>query len=149
MGETQWRELHRRAYDCWVNMRQRCLNPNHPHYSHYGGRGITIHPDWDLFPQFLMDMGDPPEGLTLERRNNDEGYSRHNCYWATMAEQNDNKRPQKVRNDNRTGIKGVGQRRDGNYIARSDQKSGTKLLYYGPDFDLAVAARKNWELSQQ
>ena len=147
-GETPWRVLHTRAYDCWVNMRQRCLNPNCPTSPYYGGRGITIHPDWDLFPQFLADMGDPPQGLTLERRENGEGYSRSNCYWASMAEQNDNKRPQKVRTDNRTGIKGVGQRRDGSYIARSDQKSGTKLLYYGPDYELAVAARKNWELTQ-
>ena len=65
-----------------------------------------------------------------------------------MAEQNENKEPQKVRVDNRTGIKGVGQRSDGSFIARTDQKSGTRLLYFGRSFEEAVAARKKWEEQQ-
>lgn len=137
-----------RAYNCWINMRQRCCNPKHPHYEHYGGRGVEIHPAWDSFEKFLADMGEPPEGLTLERRNNNEGYSKSNCYWATMAEQNDNKRAQVVRHDNLTGIKGVGYRaKQGKYIARGDQKSGTPLLYYGPSLEKAVEARTAWEES--
>ena len=139
------RELHTRSYDCWVNMRQRCNNPEHPHYHHYGGRGIKHHPDWDVFENFFMDMGDPPDGLTLERLDNDKGYSKDNCAWKSMAVQNENKRPQKVRHDNNTGVKGVGMRRDGTFIARSDQKSGTKLLYSGRCLEDAIAARKKWE----
>jgi hypothetical protein len=144
-GKSKWRTLHTRAYDCWINMRQRCLNPTHPHYHHYGGRGIAIHPDWDMFPQFLADMGDPPEGLTLERRDNAEGYSRHNCYWATMAEQNENKRPQKPRNDSVSGVKGVSIRSNGYIVAMTPQKFGSKILYTGRDLECAIAARKAWE----
>jgi hypothetical protein len=144
-GICKKQEAHRRAYNCWVNMKQRCKNPNHPNYESYGGRGISYHPDWDIFENFLEDMGEPPEGLTLERVDNNQGYSKGNCEWKTMAEQNANKRPQKVRHDNGTGIKGVGRRSDGSFLARTDQKSGTKLLYYGRSFEDAVAARKKWE----
>jgi len=147
-GKTPWRELHRKAYDCWVNMRQRCNNPKCPVYPYYGGRGISVHPDWDLFPQFLADMGDPAEGLTLERLDNSKGYAKSNCHWATMAEQNDNKRVQKVRNDSVSGVKGVSIRKDGYIIAMTPQKFGSKLLYTGRDLEAAIAARKNWELTQ-
>jgi hypothetical protein len=73
-------------------MRQRCLNPNSPAYRHYGGRGITIDPRWDSFDQFLADMGEMPDGMSIERKNNDKGYSPENCVWATPAEQGRNTR---------------------------------------------------------
>jgi hypothetical protein len=47
---------------------------------------------WDVFENFHADMGDPPAGLSLDRKNNDEGYSPSNCRWATFVEQNNNKR---------------------------------------------------------
>ena len=78
-GKCIVRDKFKRAYDCWVNMKQRCNNPNHPAYDRYGGRGISYHPDWEIFENFHQDMGDPPEGLTLERVDNSKGYSKDNC----------------------------------------------------------------------
>lgn len=54
--------------------------------------GIAVDPRWDSFSSFLADMGDRPEGHTLERVDNTKGYSKDNCRWATMAEQGANKR---------------------------------------------------------
>jgi hypothetical protein len=76
----------------WRNMRQRCMNPKHPLYRYYGARGITVCERWHTFENFLEDMGEPPDGLTLERKHNDKGYCKSNCVWATMLEQSKNKR---------------------------------------------------------
>lgn len=76
----------------WMQMKQRCLNKNHKFYEDYGGRGITIHPDWIKFEGFLRDMGVRLVGTTLERIRNGEGYTPANCKWATRMEQGANKR---------------------------------------------------------
>lgn len=80
------------AYNTWVSMRQRCLNPNNPAYPSYGGRGISISPEWDTFEGFLDDMGEPPSGKSLDRIDNSKGYGPSNCRWATRIEQNRNTR---------------------------------------------------------
>lgn len=76
----------------WKQMRQRCLNPNHARYKDYGGRGITVCDRWSKFQNFLADMGERPEGLSLDRRDNDGPYDPQNCYWATAAQQASNTR---------------------------------------------------------
>jgi len=82
-----------RAYNSWRGMKDRCLNPNHVGHKNYGGRGITICQSWrDSFMDFYRDMGDPPPGTSLERRENSKGYSKENCYWGTRTEQARNKR---------------------------------------------------------
>jgi hypothetical protein len=81
-----------RTYGIWQAMRGRCMNPNNSRWSSYGGRGITICKRWDKFENFLEDMGEVPEGLTLERKNVDGNYTPRNCKWATWEEQAKNKR---------------------------------------------------------
>jgi len=82
-----------RLYSVWKQMVRRSSVPLYHHYKYYGGRGITCDEDWKCFKNFKRDMGSSyVEGLTLERINNDEGYSKDNCRWATMAEQGVNRR---------------------------------------------------------
>jgi hypothetical protein len=78
-----------RAYKAWAAMKNRCLDVNR---KDYGGRGITVCKRWLVFDNFYVDMGDPPAGHTLERKNNMRGYSKANCVWATPREQNINRR---------------------------------------------------------
>jgi hypothetical protein len=73
-------------------MRQRCRNPLAPQYIYYGARGITIDPAWDTYGQFLKDMGRRPLDHTLERIDNNLGYSKGNCIWATKSQQQRNTR---------------------------------------------------------
>lgn len=79
-----------REYGIWSGMKQRCNNPASPNYHRYGGRGITHCDRWHDFAEFLKDMGDAPEGMSLERIDNDKGYSHENCKWATSKEQSRN-----------------------------------------------------------
>jgi hypothetical protein len=81
------------TYISWKCMKTRCLNKNAKNYYRYGGRGIKIYPEWKhSFLAFLRDMGERPEGMTFDRKNNDRGYFPDNCKWSTYAEQNLNKK---------------------------------------------------------
>jgi hypothetical protein len=74
-------------------MKNRCTNKNHVSYSKYGGKGITVCDRWLYsFKDFLADMGERPEGLTLDRINSNGNYEPSNCRWATDAEQISNRR---------------------------------------------------------
>jgi hypothetical protein len=81
-----------RVYAVWWGMLARCNSPSNPAYKNYGGRGIRVCERWHTFESFYADMGDPPQGLTLERRENAEGYSPSNCEWASRKDQSRNRR---------------------------------------------------------
>jgi hypothetical protein len=73
-------------------MLDRCTNPRSHAYEWYGGRGIKVCADWLFFENFLRDMGERPEGRSLNRINNDGHYEKANCNWATTKEQASNRR---------------------------------------------------------
>ena len=86
-----------RAYTCWANMRQRCGNPRHPRYHDYGGRGIDYCEPWHGFEHWFADNGDPPDGLSFHRIDNDDCYRPGNTEWAPPSVQRANQRPRKKR----------------------------------------------------
>lgn len=91
---------HSRLYVIWSNMKQRCLNPNATEYSAYGGRGITVCSEWlhdfKLFQGWALSHG-YQDDLTIDRIDNDKGYSPDNCRWATKEQQYGNTQRAKQR----------------------------------------------------
>jgi len=85
-----------KEYGAWSQCRSRCLNPKHKQFPDYGGRGLTFDARWNDFRQFFADMGPCPPGKSLERRDNNAGYSPENCYWADIFTQNQNRRSANV-----------------------------------------------------
>jgi hypothetical protein len=80
------------TYFSWEGMIQRCTNRRYPKWENYGGRGITVCDRWKSFVNFLADMGERPDGKTLDRIDNDGNYEPDNCRWATLQEQRANQR---------------------------------------------------------
>lgn len=80
-----------RTYSCYKNILTRCFSVKGKSFSYYGAKGITICDRWLKFENFLADMGECPDGLTIERLRNDLGYSRRNCEWASRLTQGRNR----------------------------------------------------------
>jgi hypothetical protein len=96
----QFRGGRRRAasgtYSSWQSMVNRCTNPTNKNFKEYGGRGITVCDRWrgrDGYSNFVEDMGERPDGMSIERVENSSGYEKSNCRWATPLEQAQNRRP--------------------------------------------------------
>lgn len=79
-------------YGVWRAMIRRCRNKNVKDFHRYGGRGITVCERWNIFENFIYDMGRRPNGLTLERKDTNGNYEPDNCKWTTWKEQQSNRR---------------------------------------------------------
>lgn len=80
------------TYYSWKAMKSRCDNHNDKQYKYYGGRGITYETRWSKFENFLADMGEAPQGLTIERIDVNSDYCKPNCVWTTDKQQANNTR---------------------------------------------------------
>lgn len=80
------------TYVSWLSMKTRCKSDNRHNSYRYKSRGISMDQRWINFENFLNDMGERPEGTTLDRIDNDKGYSKDNCKWSTPTEQARNRR---------------------------------------------------------
>ena len=92
------------TYETWKHISTRCNNQNSKDYKDYGGRGINVCKRWLKFENFLEDMGLKPEGLSIDRIDNNLGYFKENCRWASSLTQ---RRNQRLRKTNTTGTEGV------------------------------------------
>ncbi len=79
------------TYKIWTSMLQRCNNPKSQKFHRYGARGISVCCDWHQFENFIFDMGERPEGFSIDRIDNDGNYCKDNCRWASDSDQSHNR----------------------------------------------------------
>lgn len=94
-GSDRSKKSYHPLYSIWRGMLARCKNPKSNSYKDYGGRGISICKQWHDFEAFCGDMGERPEGRSIDRIDNDGNYEPGNCRWATALQQANNKRKYK------------------------------------------------------
>ena len=131
-------------YKVHTAMKQRCGNPDDPNYENYGGRGISVCKEWENYLKFkdwAISNG-YEKGLTIDRINNDKGYSPENCRWETNRVQSRNRR---IGKNNTSGYKGVAyEKRTKKWFARITGKNGTTSLGVFKTKEEAAAAYNNY-----
>lgn len=129
-------------YMTWHHMLNRCFDEGHDAYVNYGGRGITVCDEWLKFENFALDMGMRPTPYhTLERADNNQGYNKLNCIWASRSEQCVNRRTFKI---NKSGHTGVLKLDNGTYLARFDYEKVRYDIGRFIKYEDAVTARESF-----
>lgn len=133
-----------KTYKTWNSMKSRCLHVSNPEYFRYGGAGITICDRWlESFDNFLEDMGERPEGLTIDRVDPQGNYEPNNCRWATANEQSYN---QGLSKRNTSGVAGVyWEEKCKKWRVRIQKDNKLLANDYFEDYDTAVEHRLKLE----
>jgi len=154
-GYASAKSEYRKTYEVWYGMMQRCHNKNNKDFEYYGARGIEVCKKWHDVKNFIKDMGKRPVTLTLERINNNKGYYKSNCMWATRAVQSQNRRCCHVINykgrkisiaeaEKQTGIKSTTLRKRIKVLGAND-----KRLFMSEKKLRSVRNKENWEKRRQ
>lgn len=133
-----------KEYKSWYHMKDRCTNSNDAGFNNYGGRGITVCEEWESFEAFYADMGPCPPKHTLERVDNEKGYSPDNCIWADRHTQNGNTRSV---HGSKTGVVGVWASKGNRYKAYI--KKNGKRSYLGSSNTIEGASQIYQEALKQ
>ena len=132
------------AYHVHRGMKQRCYNKNYDQYSNYGGKGITVCDEWKdnvvEFSKWAVSNG-YMRGLTIDRKNNDQGYTPTNCRFITREENNKNKGLYKT---NLLGERNISQRKNGNYRVTAHKNKKRISLGTYKKLDEAIIARDSF-----
>lgn len=131
-----------RVYTSWRGMKSRCLNDKTRDYNNYGGRGIKVCERWMKFSNFYKDMGDCPEGFTLDRIDVNGNYEPSNCRWADKTTQSENRR---VFCKNKTGCTGVF-KKGNKFVSRIRSNKKEYYLNSHDNLEEAIIARLKGEL---
>lgn len=139
---TKHGKTYSREYNSWQGAKSRCLNKNNKDYPRYGGRGIKVCDRWlESFDNFYEDMGDRPEGYTLDRIDPNGNYGPSNCRWADSYTQNHNKKTK----ENPSGERNIRLMEYGYVIKMSHQKA-TRTSLTIKNIEKAIKLRNEWEL---
>ena len=125
------------TYRSYVDMKNRCYNKHSKKYYRYGGRGITVCDRWlESFENFLEDMGEKPNGLTLDRIDNNGNYEPNNYRWATITQQNINKE--------KSDMWGIRKEKNGKYSMRISRERLVKYSISTKDISFLISLRDSW-----
>lgn len=136
---------HSREYNIWTHVLRRCRCENAHNYGRYGGRGITVCDRWKSFENFFADMGECPDGFSIERVDNNGIYEPGNCIYADIFTQAKNKR---TRVDNKSGFPGIYWypfKGINKWVATITRRRKVHRLGYFEKLEDAIAARKEAE----
>lgn len=135
-----------KAYNSYYHMKGRCYNPSEAGYENYGGRGIKVSERWlESFQNFFDDMGECPEGCSLERIDVNGDYCKENCKWENYSNQAYNQRMSKYNTSGRTGV--CWHKAANKWSASIDHMNKQIHLGLFETYDGAVAARERAELT--